>query len=165
MRPIITHLAGLLMALALALSGQGVAMASMGNPAVMQMVICGADGPTTVWLDEQGNPGNPVQDCLKCPKCLASDIPGAMPDRAQLLPFAHLVPASLCVGPGVRVLARAHVFANPRAPPAAKACSSLGTRRASDRFDAVATLINVDIYQPNISLAHQAAGQPIKDAL
>jgi len=65
------------------------ALASYGSVAVAkgagvtQMVICGAAGAETIWLDAAGNPAEAPQDCCSCLDCLAfSDA--CLPDIAKI---------------------------------------------------------------------------------
>lgn len=71
-------LSGLMMALALALTGPGTVGAGMVMPGLTAMEICGTDGTQVLWLDAQGNPTDPASHCAECPVCTAQG-PTALP--------------------------------------------------------------------------------------
>ncbi len=70
---------GLIVALALALTGPGTVGAGQSAPGLLPMVICGTDGTQTLWIDAQGNPADPADHCPDCPICLIQ-VPAALPD-------------------------------------------------------------------------------------
>ena len=59
--------------LAISLSGYGVsARADMGSDGTaFEMVICATDGPTTIFIDSNGNPVTPAAQCCDCVACNA----------------------------------------------------------------------------------------------
>jgi hypothetical protein len=71
-------LSGLMMAIALALTGPGTVGAGMVMPGLMAMELCGTDGDQILWLDAQGNPTDPASHCAECPVCTAQG-PTALP--------------------------------------------------------------------------------------
>lgn len=71
-------LSGLMMALALALTGPGTVGAGMVMPGLMPVEICGTGDGQVLWLDAQGNPADPASSCAECPICTAQG-PAALP--------------------------------------------------------------------------------------
>lgn len=78
----------LLATLALGLVGvlRGPAMA--GAAGLSEMVLCGGAETQTVWVDATGNPVDPMQDCVKCPACIAGSLVGLPPSNANSAPVA-----------------------------------------------------------------------------
>lgn len=78
LRPILA----LVLALALTLTGQSMAMARGATDATGQMVICTGAGIVVVHVDEDGNPTGPPHIC---PDCALTAMTGlAMPDTLPL---------------------------------------------------------------------------------
>lgn len=78
----------LLVVLALGLAGvlRGPAMA--GTTGLTEMVLCGGVDTQTVWIDAAGNPVDPMQDCAKCPDCIAGSLVGLPPSNSNSAPVA-----------------------------------------------------------------------------
>lgn len=108
----------------------GASVADFGAP-VLHIVICGAEGAKTIWLDAAGNPvpapsdlpAAPMPACAECPICLATDAPALSPrgPAPWLAPLARL---SRCIGRpahGPRPSRRQHQRPDARGPPSAMA--------------------------------------------
>ena len=103
----------LLLALALVLTGQGMAMARGGSAASGQMVICTGTGPMVVHVDAQGQPTHAPVLCpdaaLHAPLAAALSRPAVPASRIAYVPPSQPAPTK----------ARNHAKPTPpsRAPP------------------------------------------------
>ncbi|MFK7940687.1 MAG: hypothetical protein AB8B82_15000 [Roseovarius sp.] len=66
MKRVLRILSGLVLSLALVLTGQSMAMARGMAPAADEIVICTGHGPVILTVDADGNPTAPAQLCHDC---------------------------------------------------------------------------------------------------
>lgn len=90
----------LILALAIGVGGSARAYAHGRDTGLLEMVICGEEGPRTVYLDAAGNPADPDRTCCSGP-CLDCTLAGVVdlpvpaalpipPDRTRMLAAASV---------------------------------------------------------------------------
>lgn len=151
----------LLLALALTLGSAGAIPISNGGN-LTPMVICGENGPQTIWLDVSGTPAEPEHNCYKCNICIIFNGICTINLGFQACPvFPRLTKMFL---PSVRSAApvRAEMHHAPRGPPtellgdvASKASSRQPLRIAPDILE---------LYQFVSVLPGPCLGRTAKDA-
>lgn len=79
----------LLAILSLGLVGALHGPAMAGGAGLTQMVLCGGAEMQSVWIDDAtGKPVDPMQDCAKCPACIAGSLVGLPPSNTHSAPVA-----------------------------------------------------------------------------
>lgn len=116
MQRIVQSLSCLLLALALALSGPGIAGPAKG---AILVDLCAGDTPAQIWLDAEGNPVDPGDDHVKCLDCLLFSAPLPAAADGLLTPAPLGLPAGLAQSANPPTRPLAHLRPLPRGPPAA----------------------------------------------
>lgn len=117
MQTLVHRFTSLLLALALVLTGPGLAGPAKG---AMLVELCADGAQKLIWLDAEGNPIQPGKVHTKCLDCLLFSATLPEPAGLRFLPAPLRVSAglSLPVPPEPRPIA--HLRPIPRGPPAAK---------------------------------------------
>jgi hypothetical protein len=114
MKAIIHRISCLVLALALVLTGPGLAGPAKG---AMLVELCAEDMPRLVWIDAEGNPIQPRETHIKCLDCLLSSAPPPEPARLRLGLAPLRVPTGLSLPIPPEPLPVAHRRPLPRGPP------------------------------------------------
>lgn len=110
---------GLIVAVALALSGPGASVAGLAAAGLTPMELCGNGDAQIIWLDAQGNPvEEPLPCCAECPICSAQG-PAALPGAPAAVPLRSVRGRSLPHHAGARFApaSRRHGRPEARGPP------------------------------------------------
>lgn len=154
-------LSGLMMAIALALTGPGTVGAGMVMPGLTAVEICGGDGTQVLWLDAQGNPTDPASHCAECPVCTAQG-PGALPTSPMKAAFRAMHARRLsrrdphCTAPA----RKRHTRPEARGPP----LSVLKNTDFSGTFCTVVGFASLEFGQVIRARSMADRGHPTKDA-
>ena len=65
----------LIMVLAIAVSGGGLAQMRATAPVVDEVVLCAANGPVIIYFDARGQPTSPPEHCVECALALTAVLP------------------------------------------------------------------------------------------
>lgn len=117
MRTVLHHVSSLIVAIALALVGQGAGGHGMGTTDHTMLVICGSEGAETIWLDAAGNPVEREQTCLDCPDCTAGEGNSFHNDPMVAVILAYKDQALVRLPTGLPPAIQPHLRPATRAPP------------------------------------------------
>ena len=118
MRTMLHHASCLIVALALALLGQGTVAHSMAAADKTLLVICGSEGAETIWVDATGSPVERDQTCIDCPECTASVGLGFNPGPLVAGILVYQDQALVRLPAGLPLAIQSHLRPATRAPPA-----------------------------------------------
>lgn len=111
------HVSCLIVALALALLGQGAVAHGMGATDKTMLVICGSEGAETIWIDATGSPVERDQTCIDCPECTESVGDSFNPGPLVAVILAYRDQALVCLPTGLPLAIQSHMRPATRAPP------------------------------------------------
>ena len=72
-------LSTLIMVLAIAVSGGGLAQMRATAPVVDEVVLCAANGPVIIYFDARGQPTSPPKHCVECALALTAVLTQVKP--------------------------------------------------------------------------------------
>lgn len=150
MQKMIALFSRLLLVCALTLSGPAVTVSSAGTPGSIMMTICGENGAEVVWIDADGNPVAPAEDCSDCQNCLCSpliDLTTVWSDDFRANPPFTAITSG---GDQVLCLSTASLRPCPRGPPV-QPVAALGQAGmpVSALHDHGAIWVSLEFSQPN----------------
>lgn len=117
MKAFVHRISCLLLALALVLTGPGLAGPAKG---ALLVELCAGDTPRMIWIDAEGNPIQPDRTHVKCLDCLQFSAPSPETASLRLIPELLRVPTGLSLPIPPEPLPIAHLRPIPRGPPAVK---------------------------------------------